>query len=141
MTTIKQLSLFLENKPGHLLAIAQTLADANINITTLSLADTEQFGIVRLIIRDWECAKAKLEKAGFVTNICDVVAVKVAHSPGGLAKLLGIVSGVVNVEYMYAFPAHCGGSGILVFRFSDADKAVAALRAAGSEPLGAEEIF
>ena len=138
---IKQLSLFLENKPGHLLNIAQTLADANVNIVTLSLADTEQFGIVRLIIKDWERAKATLEKAGFVTNVCDVVAVKVGHHPGGLAKLLAAVSEVVNVEYMYAFPAHCSNEAIMVFRFSDADKAISALKAAGCEPLKGEEIF
>jgi len=138
---IKQLSLFLENKPGHLLAIAQTLADANINIITLSLADTEQFGIVRLIIRDWERAKTVLEKVGFVTNVCDVIAVKVSDAPGGLAQLLAIVSGVVNIEYMYAFPAHCDKDAIMVFRFSDADKAITALEAAGISSLSATDIF
>ncbi len=138
---IKQLSLFLENKPGHLLAIAQALADAKINITTLSLADTEQFGIVRLIIKEWEHAKDTLEKAGFVTNICDVIAIKVSHCPGGLAQLLAIVSGVVNVEYMYAFPAHHHDSAFLVFRFSDTEKAITALQAAGCDPLTPGDIF
>jgi len=138
---IKQLSLFLENKPGHLLAIAKTLADARINITTLSLADTEQFGIVRLVIREWEEAKAVLEKAGFVTNVCDVIAVKVSDAPGGLAQLLGIVSGVVNIEYMYAFPAHCDKDAIMVFRFSDADQAMAALEKTGISALAAADIF
>jgi len=138
---IKQLSLFLENKPGHLLAIAKTLADAGINITTLSLADTEQFGIVRLIIREWEKAKAVLEKAGFVTNVCDVIAIKVSHIPGGLAQLLGIVSGAVNIEYMYAFPAHRDGNAIMVFRFSNADQAMAALESAGISPLAEADVF
>ena len=138
---IKQLSLFLENKPGHLLAIAKTLADARINITTLSLADTEQFGIVRLVIREWEEAKAVLEKAGFVTNVCDVIAVKVSDAPGGLAQLLGIVSGVVNIEYMYAFPAHCDKDAIMVFRFNDADRAMAALAEAGVSALAEADVF
>ena len=139
--TIKQLSLFLENKPGHLLAIVQTLADADINIITLSLADTDQFGIVRLIIQDWERARATLEKAGFVTNVCDVVAVNVPYRPGGLAKFLAVVSEVVNVEYMYAFPPHRGDNAVLVFRFSDTAKAVAAIQAAGYAPLGGADIF
>ena len=138
---IKQLSLFLENKPGHLLAITKTLADADINIITLSLADTEQFGIVRLIIRDWERAKTTLEKAGFVTNVCDVIAIKVSNAPGGLAKLLAAVSGAINVEYMYAFPAHHGGDAVLVFRFGDADAAISALQAAGHAPLAAADVF
>ena len=138
---IKQLSLFLENKPGHLLAIAKTLADARINITTLSLADTEQFGIVRLIIREWGEAKSVLEKAGFVTNVCDVIAVKVCDAPGGLAQLLGTVSGVVNIEYMYAFPAHCDKDAIMVFRFSNADQAMAALESAGVSALAETDVF
>jgi hypothetical protein len=139
--TLKQLSLFLENKPGHLHTIAKTLADANINIITLSLADTEQFGIVRLIIKDWERAKATLEKAGFVTNVCDVLAVKVPHTPGGLAQILAAVAGAVNVEYMYGFATHHLDNAIMIFRFSDAAKAVAALQAAGHAPLAAADIF
>ena len=139
--TIKQLSLFLENKPGHLLAIAQTLADANINIITLSLADTEQFGIVRLIIQDWERAKTTLERAGFVTNVCDVVAVNVPYQPGGLAKFLAVVSEIVNVEYMYAFPPNRHGSAVLVFRFSDTAKALTAIQAAGYKPLAGVDLF
>ena len=138
---LKQLSLFLENKPGHLFAIAKTLADARINITTLSLADTEQFGIVRLIIKEWQDAKSVLEKAGFVTHVCDVIAVRVSDAPGGLAKLLAIVSGAANIEYMYAFPAHCNEDAIMVFRFGDANAAMAALEKAGISPLAAADVF
>ena len=70
--TIKQISLFLENKPGHLASICKALADAKINIVTLSLADTQQFGIVRLIVDDWEKADAVLKAAGFAVNVRDV---------------------------------------------------------------------
>ncbi|MCX7591815.1 MAG: ACT domain-containing protein, partial [Kiritimatiellae bacterium] len=96
---IKQLSLFLENKPGHLSAICRTLARANINISTLSLADTEQFGILRLIVQDWQRAQKVLEDAGFVVNVTDVVAMVVDDRPGGMAEILEILEKArTNIE-------------------------------------------
>ncbi len=89
--TIKQISLFLENKPGHLGAICRTLADARINIVTLSLADTQQFGIVRLIVEEWERAQQVLEQAGYIVNVRDVVAATVRDEPGGMAVLLDTI--------------------------------------------------
>lgn len=125
---IKQLSLFLENKPGHLGAICKTLADADLNIVTLSLADTQQFGILRLIIQDWESAKRVLEQAGFVVNITDVVATEVDDRPGGMAEMLDIVGAAnINIEYMYAFTFRHDGRAVLVFRFDDPDGAIKAL--------------
>jgi len=85
---LKQLSLFLENKPGALSRPARILARANVNILTLSIAEANQFGILRLILRDWEKAKKLLEKEGFVVKVTDVVAVEVADRPGGLAEIL-----------------------------------------------------
>jgi hypothetical protein len=139
---IQQISLFLENKPGHLNAICRTLADAKINILTLSLADTQQFGIVRLIVNEWERAKAILEKAGHVVNLREVVAVTVSDRPGGMAELLDVIgkSGV-NIEYMYAFTSHHGQEAVLVFRFDDPDKAIAALTAAGRSPIDVVSLF
>jgi len=139
---IQQISLFLENKPGHLNAICRTLADAKINILTLSLADTQQFGIVRLIVNEWERAKTILEKAGYVVNLREVVAVTVSDRPGGMAELLDVIgkSGV-NIEYMYAFTSHHGQEAVLVFRFDDPDKAVAALTAAGRSPIDVVSLF
>ena len=139
---IQQISLFLENKPGHLNAICRTLADAQINILTLSLADTQQFGIVRLIVNEWERAKTILEKAGYVVNLREVVAVTVSDRPGGMAELLDVIgkSGV-NIEYMYAFTSHHGQEAVLVFRFDDPDKAVAALTAAGRSPIDVVSLF
>lgn len=139
---IQQISLFLENKPGHLNAICRTLADAKINILTLSLADTQQFGIVRLIVSEWERAKTILEKAGYVVNLREVVAVTVSDRPGGMAELLDVIgkSGV-NIEYMYAFTSHHGEEAVLVFRFDDPDRAIAALTAAGRSPIDVVSLF
>lgn len=134
--TIKQISLFLENKPGHLGSICKTLTEAKINIVTLSLADTQQFGIVRMIVNDWEKAREVLTKAGFVVNVRDVLAVAVRDEPGGMAELLDIIGNAdVNIEYMYAFASHIGKEAVLVFRFDNPEKAAKALEAAGRKVL------
>lgn len=129
---LTQLSLFLENKPAHLKVPCRALADAGISIMTLSLADTEQFGILRLIVRDWQQAKDVLENAGCVVNTTEVVAVEVQDQPGGLAGLLEIIEKAgINIEYMYAFTFGRGDQAILIFRFENPDEAVAKLQAAG----------
>jgi len=139
---IQQISLFLENKPGHLRAICRALADARVNIVTLSLADTQQFGIVRLIVDDWQRARATLEQAGFVVHVREVVVVTVPDRPGGLADLLeSIEKNGVNIEYMYAFAARREDQAVMVFRFDDPDKAIAALQSAGREVLAGSELF
>jgi hypothetical protein len=125
---IHQLSVFVENSPGHLRAPCQLLADAGINLATLSLADTQQYGILRLIIRDWPRAKAVLEAAGFIVNVTEVVAVEVPDRPGGLADVLRAIEAAgINVEYMYAFAEKHDDKAVLVFRFEDADTAIRAL--------------
>ena len=140
--TIKQISLFMENKPGRLAAACKILREAKINIVTLSLADTQQFGIVRLIVEDWERAKDALEKAHFAVNVHDVIAASVRDEPGGMAELLDIVEAAgVNIEYMYAFAARHGEEAILVFRFDDLDKAEKALTAAGRDVISPLELF
>ncbi len=140
--TIKQISLFLENKPGHLGAICRTLAEAKINIVTLSLADTQQFGIVRLIVEEWERAQKILDQAGYIVNVRDVVAATVRDEPGGMAALLDVIHAAgVNIEYMYAFAFRRGEEAVLVFRFDNAEKAVAALKAAGLNVLGSVDLF
>ena len=139
---IQQISLFLENKPGHLNAICKTLSDAQINIVTLSLADTQQFGIVRLITEDWQRAQDVLEKAGYVVNVREVVAVTVADRPGGMTELLDLIDATgVNIEYMYAFTFHHGQEAVLIFRFDDPDRAITALNAAGRNVLDAVSLF
>ena len=139
---IQQISLFLENKPGHLNAICRTLAEAQINIVTLSLADTQQFGIVRLIVEEWQKAKDVLEKASYVVNVREVVAAAVADLPGGMAEILDIIGKAgVNIEYMYAFAFRHGSEAVLVFRFDYPDRAIAALKAAGRDVLDAVTLF
>jgi hypothetical protein len=126
---IKQLSLFLENKPAHLLAPCQALADAGVNILTLALADTQQFGILRIIVREWERAKEVLEDAGCVVKVSDVLAIEVPDRPGGLAELLQLIEEIgANIEYMYAFTFGREDKAIMIFRFEDPETVLDQLR-------------
>ncbi len=141
---ISQISLFLENKPGHLSAICRTLADAQVNIRNLSLADTQQFGIVRLIVEEVEAAVAALEKAGHIVNVRPVTAVSVADKAGGIAAILDVLAKdpSINVEYMYAFTGlHEIHEAVLIFRFDDQDKGEKLLADAGLPILTFEHLF
>ncbi len=121
---LQQLSIFLENRPGRLDAPLEAIAAAGINILTLSLADTAQFGILRLIVRDWKRAQQVLEDAGWIVNLTEVIAVDVEDRPGGLAAVLKILDQAgVNIEYMYAFSSHRPGKAMLIFRFENTDQA------------------
>lgn len=134
--TIRQLSLFVENRPGRLVEPCRALAEAGIDIRTLTLADTQQFGILRLIVSDWERARLLLEQAGYVVNVAEVVAVEVDDRPGGLAGLLDTLAPAgINIEYMYAFTFGRGGRAILIFRFDRPADAVQHLLAAGVSVL------
>jgi hypothetical protein len=141
---IRQLSLFLENRPGQLRVPAKVLGDAGIDILTMSLADTQQFGILRLVVRDWEKAKRILEGAGVVVNVTEVLAVDVPDRPGGLAAVLeAFEKAGLGIEYMYAFAAsrERGKYATLVFRLGDPDRAAAALAAQGVRLVSSEELF
>ena len=139
---VKQLSLFLENKPGALSRPVKLLAAARLNILTLTLADTQQFGILRLIVRDWQKAKQLLEDHGFVVKVTDMVAIQVADKPGGLADILVTVEKArVNLEYMYGFTLKSEGKGLLAFRFDDPDTAIDALQKQGISPVSSAELF
>lgn len=139
---VKQLSLFIENKPGTLNEVCQVLKKNDINISTLSLADTEHFGIMRLLIRDWENAKKVLEEAGFVVNVTEVLTLPVGDHPGGLAYLLEILEeNNINIEYMYAFSYGKGDKAIMVFRFEDPDKALEALAGKNIDIIKSIDLF
>ena len=98
---IQQLSLFVENRPGSLSAVCKVLKENNLSIRTLSLADTQQFGILRLLLKEYEQAKVALEKAGFVVKVTEVLALEVPDCPGGLADILEILDKHnLSVEYM-----------------------------------------
>ncbi len=139
---IHQLSVFVENRPGHLIAPCQRLAEAGINIVALSLAETQQYGILRLIVRDWQQAKDVLQAGGFRVTITEVLAVQVADRPGGLVEVLTPISAAgLNVEYMYAFSTKAGEQAVLVFRFQDPDLALAALRGSTVNFVDTVELF
>jgi hypothetical protein len=141
MMKLKQLSVFLENKPGRLRELCNILAKNQINMITISLADTEQFGILRVIVSDCERAKSVLDKEGFVAKITEVIAVEVDDTPGGLGNVLKVEQEAgISVEYMYAFTIKSGEKAVLLFRFDDMDKAVDALEQAGVRVLSSEEI-
>ena len=138
---IRQISIFLQNKPGQLSQICRDLAEADLNIATLSLADTSDFGIVRMIVDDHEKAKEVLTAKGHAVNVREVVAVCVPDRPGGMAEVMAAVDTAgVNVEYSYAFAFHRGEKAVLVFRFDDNAKAERALATAGFLTLPEEEV-
>ncbi len=139
---IQQISMFLENKPGRISEPCKILAANNINILTLSLADTQQFGILRLIIQDWQKAKEVLEREGFIVNITEVVATEVEDKPGGLAKILEIIEKEgLNIEYMYAFTFRSGDKAVIVFRFDQPDLAIKALQSKGINVLDSVQLY
>ena len=129
---IKQLSVFLENKAGQLARVTRVLGDNGINIRALSLADTSDFGIIRLIVNDVEKAQSALRASGFICLVNDVTPVEAEDEPGGLARVLEALEGRgINVEYMYAYSEANRGNAALIFRFDDPDTAVQCLQEAG----------
>jgi hypothetical protein len=133
---IQQLSIFAENKPGHLAAPCRILAEQGVDIRALSVADTQRFGILRLIVNDAAKATKILETAGHVVKATEVLAVEVADQPGGLVQVLAALeNSPVNIEYMYAFPFGHQGKAVLIFRFSDPDAAIAVLKTKGISVL------
>jgi hypothetical protein len=120
-----QISVFLENKEGRLAEVTGILAEADVNIRALALADTSDFGVLRLIVNDNQKAVTALKNRGFTIGETDVVAVEVEDKPGGLHQILDILhkSGV-NVEYMYAFVQQSGSNAVMIFRFDNIDEAV-----------------
>lgn len=140
---IRQLSLFLENRPGQLKIPVKALGDAGVDILTMSLADTQQFGILRLVVKDWERAKTVLEAAGVVVNVTDVLAVDVPDRPGGLAGVLeAFEKAGLGIEYMYAFATRVRGQyATLLFRLEDPDRAARLLAEHGVRLVPSGELF
>lgn len=139
---VKQVSVFLENRAGRLAEVTGILAAHDINIRALSLADSADFGILRLIVDDVERAKAILKKEGLTMGETDVVAVEVPDRPGGLAHLLQVFKEEdVNVEYMYAFVKAPSQSAVMIFRFEDPQRAVEALQDRGIRTIPGEELY
>lgn len=126
---VDQLSIFLENRAGRLAEVTRILADSGVNIRALSLADTSDFGILRLIVSDFEKAKDNLKAGGFTVGRTTVVAVEVPDQPGGLNSILEMLRDAkINVEYMYAFVNQSGAHAIIIFRFDRTDQAIELLQ-------------
>lgn len=139
---VEQISIFIENKSGRLAEIARILGDTGINIRALSLADTTDFGILRLIVNDREKAKLVLKDKGFTVSKTEVVAVEVPDRPGGLSEILQTLdSESINVEYMYAFVERCGENAVIIFRFDETEKAIIALQKRGFNILEGERLY
>ncbi len=138
---VEQIAVFLENKSGRLAEITRVLAKNDINIRALSVADTIDFGILRLIVDKVDEAEKVLKENGFTVGKTNVIAVEVADQTGGLADVLKAVEAAqLNVEYMYAFVNKSGENAILIFRFDDMDRAIAAMQEAQFTLLNGEQI-
>jgi hypothetical protein len=139
---IHQLSLFLENKPGHTIEPCRLLARSGIDVRTLAMADTQQFGILRMIVSDWQNAAKLLRESGYAVNVTEVLAVEVPDRPGGLAAVLEVFENSdVNIEYMYAFPFGRGDKAVLIIRFDNPDAAAGRLQAAGINVVNNLEVY
>jgi hypothetical protein len=139
---VEQISIFIENKSGRLAEITRILGEADINIRALSLADTSDFGILRLIVNDGQKASSVLKEKGFTVNMTEVVAVEVPDRPGGLSAILQTLDReAINVEYMYAFVERCGGNAVIIFRFDETDKAIAVLKSQNFNILEGSRLY
>ncbi|MBO4368784.1 MAG: ACT domain-containing protein [Desulfovibrio sp.] len=138
----EQLSVFLENRAGRLADVTHALAEAKVSIRALSLADTSDFGILRLLVPDHEKAKAILKEKGFTFGCTSVVAVAVEDAPGGLDAVLQLVSkNGINVEYMYSLIQRNLPQAIMIFRFDKVDQAIALLKEHSFTIIPSDKLF
>lgn len=138
----QQISIFLENKAGRLAEVTGILAGAGVNIRALALADTSDFGVLRLIVDDNQKAESALKQGGFTVSKTDVVAVEVDDRPGGLHHILDLLQNAgINVEYMYAFVQHSGTNAVMIFRFDQPDEALKVLTADGLQVIEGRRLY
>lgn len=139
---VEQISIFIENKSGRLAEVARVLGEKGVNIRALSLADTSDFGILRLLVDNTDIAQTTLKENGFTVNKTEVVAVEVPDEPGGLCNILQVLDDArVNVEYMYAFVERNAGNAVIIFRFDEVDNAIAVLNGKGVSILSGEKLY
>jgi len=139
---VKQISVFLENKSGRLAQVTRALGHNNINIRALSIADTTDFGILRLIVNDPDSAYKVLKDSGFTVSTTDVIAVEVKDDPGGLANILEILQKVnINIEYLYAFLQKATNAALVVFRVEQIDEAIKVLQANNVSILQGSKVY
>jgi len=138
----EQISVFLENKAGRLAEVTGILSEADVNIRALALADTSDFGVLRLIVDDNIKAVDALKNRGFTVGKTDVVAVEVEDRPGGLHRLLDMLNRAeINVEYMYAFVQHSGENAVMIFRFDNIDEAIKVLEKNNVTVINGKEVY
>ncbi len=139
---VEQISVFIENKSGRLAEIARVLDENNVNIRALSLADTSDFGILRLLVDKTDVALSALKGSGFTVNKTEVVAVEVPGQPGGLCKILQLLDDAqINVEYMYAFAERNANNAVIIYRFDEIDNAIKILQEKGVSILTGEQLY
>lgn len=139
---VEQISVFLENKAGRLAEVTMILAEAGVNIRALSLADTSDFGVLRMIVNDNQKAEQALKSQGFTVSKNDVVAVEVEDKPGGLHKILDLIQKTdINVEYMYAFVQQSGNNAVMIFRFDQLDEAIKLLTEKGVAVINGKKLY
>ncbi len=139
---VQQISIFIENKSGRLAEVTRILGDNEVSIRALSLADTSDFGILRLLVDKTDVALTTLKAGGFTVNKTEVVAVGVPDQPGGLSEILQILDeAAINVEYMYAFAERNAGKAVIIFRFDDIDNAIKTLQAKNVSVLTGEKLY
>jgi len=139
---VSQLSIFLENKPGHLEHILGILSRENINIRTLTIAEVSDFGIVRLIVNKPVEAKEALKKNMVTCTLTEVLAIAIPDTPGSLLKAVDhFRENKLNIEYMYAYPERRDGGAVMIFRFEDIERAKKALLGAGFRILSNKDII
>ncbi|MDR1779021.1 MAG: ACT domain-containing protein [Clostridiales Family XIII bacterium] len=140
--SINQISVFVENKPGKLADITEILAKAEVDLRAMSIADTQDFGILRLIVDNPHAALTALRDNGCTVNVTSVLAVEMPDKPGGLAGVLRVLADKnVNVEYLYAFISRSKGNAYVILRVEDNEEAMAVLKEAGIGIVTAEQIY
>ena len=138
---IKQLTVFVQNKKGTVVSVTDILSKNHINLRALSIAETQDFGILRLIVSDEATAQAVLEESGYLIKVIDVVGVKIGDAPGKLTEALGVLDKAdINVEYLYAFMARTEKHAYVVLRVEDNAVAEAALTKAGFHMISEADI-
>ena len=138
---LTQISVFLENKKGRLLEVCSLLGEGAVNIRALTIAESEGYGVLRMVVNRPQEAMRLLKSKAFVANLTDIVAVQVEDKPGGLASVLKVINDQdINVEYMYGFVEKFSERALMVFRFEDPDKAIAALTKNNVKVVSKEEM-
>lgn len=139
---VKQISVFLENKEGRVAQVTQILSDSAINIRALSIADTTEFGILRLIVDKPELAEKALKDEGLTVSITEVIAISIEDEPGGLAKALEVLHrNKISVEYIYAFISKTSHKANVILRVESCERAIETLEAGGFVVLKSSEVY